>query len=220
MPRPSILTPDGLVVATKAGLTRPGPGDWRRDARPERLKECCDASLRRLRLERIDLYQLHAPDPAVPLAESLGALRELQDEGKVRHIGVSNVSADELEQAREVVDVATVQNRYNAADRNSEDVLDACERAGIGFIPGFRSPPAGSPTRAGRWLGIASRQDATPGQVAIAWLLARSPVMLPIPGHLQPRPPRAESCRGGSEARRRGARRDRRRGLIDSGRDG
>src|SRR3954447_12201437 len=174
--------PEGLVIATKGGLRRTGPGQWPRDARPERLKECCEGSLRRLRLERIDLYQLHSPDPEVPLEDSLGALRELQEQGKVRHIGVSNVSVSELERAREVVEVVTVQNRFNLADRAAEDVLDASERQGLGFIPWF--PLAtGDLARPGTDLDeIARIHDATPSQVALAWLLARSPVMLPIPG--------------------------------------
>ena len=174
--------PDGLVIATKGGLRRTGPGEWPRDARPERLKECCEGSLRRLKVDRIDLYQLHSPDPRVPYEDSVGALKELQDEGKIRHIGVSNVSVDELETARAIVDVVTVQNRYNVEDRHSEDVLEACEQAGIGFIPWF--PLAvGSLARPGGPLDeIAHDHDATPGQVALAWLLARSEVMLPIPG--------------------------------------
>ena len=129
--------PDGLVIATKGGLRRTGPGQWPRDARPERLKECCEASLRRLKLDRIDLYQLHSPDPQVPYEDSVGALKELQDEGKIRHVGISNVSLEELAQARGIVEVVTVQNRYNLTDRHSEDVLEACEEAGIGFIPWF-----------------------------------------------------------------------------------
>jgi pyridoxine 4-dehydrogenase len=174
--------PDGLVMATKGGLRRPGPGQWVPDARPERLKECCEGSLRRLRLERIDLYQLHSPDRKVPLEDSLGALKGLQDEGKIRHVGVSNVSTDELHRARQVVAVATVQNRYNVADRQHEDVLEACERGGIGFIPWW--PLAvGDLARPGGPLDEAARaHDATPGQVALAGLLARSRVMLPIPG--------------------------------------
>jgi pyridoxine 4-dehydrogenase len=157
--------PERLVIATKGGLRRTGPGEWPRDARPERLKECCEGSLRRLRLDRIDLYQLHSPDPKVPLEDSIGALKELQDEGKIRHIGVSNVSLEQLELARSLVDVVSVQNRYNREDRHSEDVLEECERLGIGFIPWF---PLGT--------GDLSPRDAIP------WLLARSPVMLPIPG--------------------------------------
>jgi pyridoxine 4-dehydrogenase len=174
--------PDGLVIATKGGLRRTGPGEWPRDARPERLRVCVEGSLRRLRLERIDLYQLHSPDPRVPLEDSLGALKALQDEGKIRHIGISNVSAGELEQARSVVDVATVQNRYNLVDRRSENVLEACERAGIGFIPWF--PLAiGDLARPGGPLDEPARSHGvTPAQLALAWLLARSRVMLPIPG--------------------------------------
>jgi aryl-alcohol dehydrogenase-like predicted oxidoreductase len=174
--------PDGLVIATKGGLRRTGPGVWPRDARPERLRECCEGSLRRLRLERIDLYQLHSPDPNVPLEDSMGALRELQEAGKVRHIGVSNVSVSELERARRVVDVVTVQNRYNLAARDSADVLEACERAGLGFIP-WDPLATGDLARPGAELDeIASAHDATAAQVALAWLLARSPMMLPIPG--------------------------------------
>jgi pyridoxine 4-dehydrogenase len=182
--------PDGLVIATKGGLRHTGPGEWPRDARPERLKECCEASLRRLRLERIDLYQLHSPDPKVPLEDSLGALRDLQEEGKIRHIGVSNVSAEQLERAQAVVDVVTVQNRYSLADRSSEDVLEACERAGIGFIPWFPLATGDLARPGGPVEELASAHEATPGQLALVWLLARSPVVLPIPGtasidHLQ-----------------------------------
>src|SRR3954469_18076021 len=130
-------SPDDLVIATKGGLRRTGPGQWPRDARPERLKECCEGSLRRLRLERIDLYQLHAPDPNVPLEDSLGALKELQDAGKIRHIGVSNVSVEELARSRALVGRVTVQNRYNLVDRATEDTIEACAAAGIGFIPWF-----------------------------------------------------------------------------------
>jgi aryl-alcohol dehydrogenase-like predicted oxidoreductase len=174
--------PDGLVIATKGGLRRTGPGEWPRDARPERLKECCEASLRRLKLDRIDLYQLHSPDPRVPYEDSVGALKELQDEGKIRHIGISNVSVEELEQARGLVDVVTVQNRYNLEDRVSEDVLEACEKLGIGFIPWFPLATGRLAEPGGPLDRIARERDATPGQIALAWLLARSPVMLPIPG--------------------------------------
>jgi pyridoxine 4-dehydrogenase len=174
--------PEGLAIATKGGLRRTGPGQWPRDARPERLKECCEASLRRLRVERIDLYQLHAPDPKVPLEESLGALRELQQEGKIRHVGTSNVSADELDRARGVVEVVTVQNRYNLVDRSSEDLLEACERDGIGFIPWFPLATGDLARAAGPLEELASSHQVTPGQLALAWLLARSPVVLPIPG--------------------------------------
>jgi aryl-alcohol dehydrogenase-like predicted oxidoreductase len=170
------------VIATKGGLRRTGPGEWPRDARPERLKECCEASLRRLKLERIDLYQLHSPDSKVPYEDSVGALKELQDEGKIRHVGVSNVSVEELEQARAIVEIVTVQNRYNLEDRDSEDVLEACEAASIGFIPWFPLAVGRLAEPGGPLDAIAREHDATPAQIALAWLLARSPVMLPIPG--------------------------------------
>jgi pyridoxine 4-dehydrogenase len=174
--------PDGLVIATKGGLRRTGPGQWPRDASPERLKEACEASLRRLKLDRIDLYQLHSPDNKVPFEDSVGALKELQDEGKIRHVGISNVSAEELAQARGIVEVVTVQNRYNLEDRGSEDVLEACAGLGIGFIPWFPLATGRLAEPGGPLDRIASRHDATPAQIALAWLLARSPVMLPIPG--------------------------------------
>jgi pyridoxine 4-dehydrogenase len=174
--------PEDLVIATKGGLTRAGPGEWSRDGRPAHLREACEGSLRRLRLDRIELYQLHARDPKVPYEESLGALIELRDEGKIAHIGISNVSVDDLEQALSMTEIATVQNRYNLIDRDAEDVLEACTAHGIGFIPWF--PLAtGSLARPGGALDEAARtHDAAPGEVALAWLLARSPVMLPIPG--------------------------------------
>jgi pyridoxine 4-dehydrogenase len=174
--------PEGLVIATKGGLRRTGPGQWPRDAHPDRLKECCEGSLRRLKVERIDLYQLHSPDPRVPLEDSLGALKELQDEGKIRHIGVSNVSVGELERSRAVVDVVTVQNRYSLADRGTESTLEVCEAAGIGFIPWYPLATGDLARPGGPLDELAEAHDATPGQLAIAWLLARSPVMLPIPG--------------------------------------
>jgi pyridoxine 4-dehydrogenase len=174
--------PDGLVIATKGGLRRTGPGQWPRDARPERLKECCEGSLRRLKVDRIDLYQLHSPDPKVPYEDSVGALKELQDEGKIRHVGISNVSVDELERARAIVEVVTVQNRYNLEDRDAEDVLEACQAAEIGFIPWFPLAVGRLAEPGGPLDRIASEHDATPAQIALAWLLARSPVMLPIPG--------------------------------------
>jgi pyridoxine 4-dehydrogenase len=174
--------PDNLVIATKGGLRRTGPGQWPSDARPDRLKECCEASLRRLKLDRIDLYQLHSPDPQVPYEDSLAALKELQDEGKVRHIGISNVSLAEFEQARGIVEVVTVQNRYNLTDRHSEDVLEACEQAGIGFLPWFPLATGKLAKQGGPLDRIAQQHDATPAQIALAWLLARSPVMIPIPG--------------------------------------
>jgi aryl-alcohol dehydrogenase-like predicted oxidoreductase len=173
--------PDALVIATKGGLLRTGPGQWPRDGRPEHLKDACEGSLRRLRLDRIDLYQLHSPDPQVPWEDSVGAMKELQDEGKVRHVGISNVSVEELERARSIVEVVTVQNRYNLEDRRSDDVLERCAELGIGFIPWF--PLAtGDLARGGPLDRIAQAHDATPAQIALAWLLARSPVMLPIPG--------------------------------------
>ena len=160
--------PDGLVIATKGGLRRTGPGQWPRDARPERLKECCEASLRRLKLDRIDLYQLHSPDPQVPYEDSVGALKELQDEGKIRHVGISNVSLDELEQARGIVEVVTVQNRYNL-DRPPLGGRARGVRGGAASdsSPGSRSPPAGSPSRAGRSTG--SRRSTTPPPRRSRW---------------------------------------------------
>jgi aryl-alcohol dehydrogenase-like predicted oxidoreductase len=174
--------PDGLVIATKGGVERPAPRDWTCNGRPEHLREACEGSLRDLRVERIDLYQLHAPDPDVPFAESVGALKELQDEGKIRHVGLSNVSLEELDEARSIVDVVSVQNRFNLGDRSSADVLAVCERDGLGFLPWFPLA-AGELARPGGVVDeIAVAHDASPGQVALAWLLARSPVMLPIPG--------------------------------------
>lgn len=174
--------PADLVVATKGGLTRSGPGVWEAVGRPEYLRQCVEMSLRRLRLERIDLYQLHRIDPLVPLEESVGALAELRDQGKIRHIGLSNVTVDELRAAQAVAPIVSVQNRYNLADRESEAVLDACTADGIGFIPWF--PVAtGQLARPGGPLDEAARHHgATPAQLALAWLLARSPVVLPIPG--------------------------------------
>jgi pyridoxine 4-dehydrogenase len=173
---------DGTLVATKGGLERTGPGEWPRNGRPEHLKQACEDSLRRLKVDRIDLYQLHAPDEKVPYEDSVGALKELQDEGKIRHIGVSNVSVDQLATARSIAEVVTVQNRFNLADRSAEDVLDECERAGIGFIPWFPLAAGDLAAPGGPVDEIARAHDASPGQVALAWLLARSPVMLPIPG--------------------------------------
>lgn len=174
--------PADLVVATKGGLTRSGPGVWEAVGRPEYLRQCVEMSLRRLRLERIDLYQLHRVDPLVPLEDSVGALAELRDQGKIRHIGLSNVTVDELRAAQAVAPIVSVQNRYNLADRESEAVLDACTADGIGFIPWF--PVAtGQLARPGGPLDEAARHHgATPAQLALAWLLARSPVVLPIPG--------------------------------------
>jgi pyridoxine 4-dehydrogenase len=174
--------PEDLVIATKGGLTRTGPSEWPRDGRPEHLREACEGSLRRLRVERIDVYQLHAPDPRVPFEDSMGALKDLQDEGKIRHVGVSNVSVEQLGIAREIVPVVSVQNRYNLADRSSEDVLAECEGLGIGFIPWWPLAAGSLAEPGGPVAAIAERHDATAAQVALAWLLQRSAVMLPIPG--------------------------------------
>ena len=174
--------PDGLAIATKAGLLRDGPGQWRPDGRPEHLREACEGSLRRLKLDRIDLYQLHRIDPQVPAEESLGMLAELRKEGKIRHVGLSEVGVEEIRRAREIVPIASVQNRYNLTDRGSEDVLDFCEREGIGFIPWFPLAVGDLARPGGPLDEIAARHDAAPGQIALAWLLWRSPVMLPIPG--------------------------------------
>jgi aryl-alcohol dehydrogenase-like predicted oxidoreductase len=171
--------PDDLVIATKGGLVRPGPGRWDADGRPEHLREACEGSLRRLRLEQIPLYQFHRPDPRVPQADSLGALVQLKDEGKIRHIGVSNVSAAQLRTAQQVTPVVSVQNRYNAADRKSEQLVDLCELEQIAFLPWAPIQQAdGNPAVA----EAARRHGASPRQIVLAWLLARSPQMLPIPG--------------------------------------
>ncbi len=170
-----------VVVATKGGLVRGGPGDWRTDGRPEHLELAVLNSLRRLEVDTIDLYQLHAIDDDVPLEESLGALKKMQDAGKIRYIGVSNFTVGELERAREVVDVVTVQNRYNLTDREHEPVVDYCTQNDIGFIPWY--PLAtGELVDDSRLQDIATKYEASPGQLALAWLLKRSPVMLPIPG--------------------------------------
>jgi pyridoxine 4-dehydrogenase len=174
--------PDGLVIATKGGFERPGPDRWVENGRPEHLRSACEGSLRRLRLDRIDVYQLHRIDPKVPAEDQLGALKDLQAHGKIRHIGLSEVSVRQIQHAQTIVPIVSVQNRYSVADRGSEDVLEYCEREGIGFIPWF-------PLAAGKLAGAdssirraAGRLNATPSQVALAWLLARSRVMLPIPG--------------------------------------
>ena len=173
---------NGIHVATKGGLTRHGPNIWAAVGRPEYLRQCCLMSLRRLGVEPIDLWQLHRIDPKVPREEQFGLLKELQDEGKVRHVGLSEVTVEEIEAAQEVFEVATVQNLYNLTNRQSEDVLDYCEQHGIGFIPWFPLAAGRLAEPGGAVAEIAAAHDATPGQVALAWLLARSPVMLPIPG--------------------------------------
>ena len=174
--------PAGLVIATKGGLTRAGPGIWEAVGRPEYLRQCVEMSLRRLRLERIDLYQFHRVDPQVPLADSIGALAELQRQGKIRHIGVSNVTVDELRVAQGEASIVSVQNRYNLADRESEPVLEVCTAEGIGFIPWFPVATGQLARPGGPLDSIASDHGATPAQLALAWLLHHSPVALPIPG--------------------------------------
>ena len=173
--------PAGLVIATKGGLLRPRPGAWDPDGRPEHLKRALDGSLKRLRLERIDLYQLHAPDSKVPFADSVGALADGQKAGKIRHVGVSNVSVKQLEEARRICPIVSVQNQYNLEDLSSEDVLKACERLGIAFLPWYPLG-AGSALKSAKVKKLAKNLKATPAQVLLAWLLAKSPVMLPIPG--------------------------------------
>ena len=173
--------PEGLVIATKGGLLRDRNANWPTDGRPEHLRAACEASLRRLRVDRIDVYQLHAPDPKVPLEDSVGALAELRREGKIRHVGLSNVSVEELDLARSIVPIVSVQNRYSLFDRKSEDVLAACERDALGFLPWYPLA-SGSLTRRTRLQSIANKYDATPAQVGLAWLIQHSPAMLPIPG--------------------------------------
>jgi pyridoxine 4-dehydrogenase len=175
--------PDQLVIATKGGLMRPGPGRWVPDGRPEHLRQACEGSLARLRLDRIDLYQFHRPDPAVPVAESIGALAAMKDEGKIRHVGVSNFSEEQLREAERVTPVVSVQNRYNAGDRSSEAMVDLCEQEMLVFLPWapIQETEASVPV-----LNAAKNHDASPRQVALAWLLARSPQILPIPGSGSP----------------------------------
>ncbi|HEY8044076.1 MAG TPA: aldo/keto reductase [Streptosporangiaceae bacterium] len=175
--------PDDLVIATKGGLVRPGPGRWDRDGRPEHLREACEGSLRRLRLEQIPLYQFHSPDPKVPLADSLGALAELKAEGKIRHVGVSNFSPEQVAQAQRIVPVVSVQNRYNSSDRSSEPVLDLCTQETLAFLPWA---PIQETERIAAVLTAAKRLGVSERQVALAWLLAHSPQILPIPGSGSP----------------------------------
>ena len=171
--------PDDLVIATKGGLVRPGPSRWNPDGRPEHLRAACEGSLRRLRLGQIPLYQFHRPDPKVPLADSLGTLVELKDEGKIAHIGVSNVSESQLRAAQQITPVVSVQNRYNAADRGSESMVDTCELEQIAFLPWAPIQQADSNPAVAE---AAKRHGASPRQIVLAWLLARSPQILPIPG--------------------------------------
>lgn len=173
--------PKGLVIATKGGLTRPGPGQWAPNGRPEYLKQCVDKSLKRLQLERIDLYQLHRVDSKVPMEDSLGAIKEMRDAGKIRHVGLSEVGPEEIARARKMVPIATVQNRYNVADRKWDNALKYCEKEGLGFMP-WSPVGGGSTLKAGALEAVAKELNASVYQVAIAWLLHRSPVMLPIPG--------------------------------------
>jgi len=174
--------PEDLVIATKAGLTRPGPGRWETNGKPEHLKAQAQKSLRLLGLDRIELFQLHRIDPEVPLADQLGALVELQGEGKIGRIGLSEVSVPEIQAARAITGIATVQNRYNLSDRGAEAVLDHCQREGIGFIPWFPMATGRLASAGGPLQRIADEHAVTPAQLALAWLLQRSPVLLPIPG--------------------------------------
>jgi pyridoxine 4-dehydrogenase len=173
---------EGLVIATKGGLRRTRSGGWPEDGRPEKLREACEGSLARLRLDRIDLYQLHAPDPKVPIEESVGELARLREEGKIRHVGLSNVSVGELERARRIVPIVSVQNRYSLAERSSEDVLETCEREGLAFLPWFPLASGSLARQGGPVDQVAERIGATRAQVALAWLMHHSPVMLSIPG--------------------------------------
>src|SRR5205809_5904475 len=177
--------PKGVVIATKGGLTRPGPGSWVPNCRPEYLSQCIDKSLKRLKLERIDIYQLHTVDRKVPIEESVGALKAAQDAGKIRHVGLSNVTTQEIERAKKVLPIVSIQNRYNICDRESEDVLRYCEKEKMGFLPWA---PVGGSGRSSLTKGDnpleaeAKRHNVTAVQLALAWLLQKSPVMLPIPG--------------------------------------
>jgi aryl-alcohol dehydrogenase-like predicted oxidoreductase len=170
---------DDLVIATKGGLVRPGPHRWEANGRPEHLREACEGSLRRLRLEQIPLYQFHSPDPAVPLAESIGAVAEMKNEGKIRHVGVSNVSESQLREAQQIVPIVSVQNRYNASDRRSESMIDLCEQEQLVFLPWA---PVQESDKNPAVANAAERHGVTQHQVVLAWMLASSPQILPIPG--------------------------------------
>ena len=171
--------PDDLVIATKGGLVRPGPNRWDADGRPEHLREVCEGSLRRLRLDQIPLYQLHRPDPKVPLAESVGTLAELKDEGKIRHVGLSNVTEEQYREAQRIVPIVSIQNRFNVTDRQSESLIDLCEQEAMVFLPWA---PIQQTDRRVAVAAAARRRGVTERQVAVAWLLASSPAILPIPG--------------------------------------
>ena len=171
--------PEDLVIATKGGLIRPGPNRWEADGRPEHLREVCEGSLRRLRLDQIPLYQFHRPDPAVPLAESIGAIAEMKNEGKIRHVGVSNVSESQLREAQQIVPIVSVQNRYNVSDRTSESLIDLCEQEQLVFLPWA---PVQESRKNPAVAAAAGRHGVTQQQVVLAWLLATSPQILPIPG--------------------------------------
>jgi pyridoxine 4-dehydrogenase len=174
--------PDDLVIATKGGLVRSGPGGWEPDGRPEHLREACEGSLGRLRLDYIDLYQLHRPDPNVPLEESVGALAQLRSEGKIRHVGLSNVAEQQVGRAREIVPVVSIQNRYSVAERDSDPLVDLCEREGLALIPWFPLVAGWISEHSGPWDRAARAHEASQAQIALAWLLHRSTAMLPIPG--------------------------------------
>jgi aryl-alcohol dehydrogenase-like predicted oxidoreductase len=174
--------PQDLVIATKGGLVRPGPGIWKSDARPEHLRLALEGSLSRLKVERIDLYQLHSPDSKVPFEDSVGALVDLKREGKIRHIGLSNVDEDELRRARALTPIVSVQNRYSVTDRESEGVLELCEKDGIAFLPWYPLDTGKLASSRSALAKVAKASGATPAQLALAWLLNRSEVMLPIPG--------------------------------------
>lgn len=172
----------GLIIATKGGLTRSGPGGWHSNCHPDHLKKAIEGSLRRLRVERIDLYQLHTVDPKVPMEDSIATLARLREQGKIRHVGVSNFNVEQLRAARKIVPIVSVQNRYNLTDRASEDVLNECEKEGIGFLPWYPLAASSLASDTSPLIQAAKRHGVTPGQLALAWLLHRSPAMLPIPG--------------------------------------
>ena len=174
--------PENLTIATKAGLTRTGPGEWHPVGRPEYLRQQCELSLRHLGLERIELFQLHRIDPQVPLEDQIGELSKLREEGKIAHIGLSEVGVDDLRRAQELAPIVSVQNLYNLANRNAEDLLDYCEASGIGFIPWFPLATGDLARKDGALEELAGKKGVSPSQLALAWLLHRSPVMLPIPG--------------------------------------